>query len=427
MMTFPTMKKAAAYLLAFAAGSAGAWCFTEVLDDGRDPEENSRQSLQPDKPGKLSSRSGNRPSRSQAPAGSAHRQAWELLLRQPPKDRNSLTPDLLKQWIEIDPAGALEAVLAEDESAQWLNLFSPLFEKDPAGFRNLFADERFGLGTEKVRDWWINRMAYKSPAELLSLASGFGTLTRDKIAATCVELQKNDPGRLRALIGAASTLPDSPENRQIASSLARALASHLDSQELLDRLIELPGALRAAMIGGAMATMLDRTDIQGAKATFASLPDDLRQAAIEATLAKPGRNVSGYLAAIDEVIHAPGWSELKGSLAVRLHELAPGADQNPTLLEWAARMPEREDTMDLYRVAVRSFVTHNPQDAREWIGGMEPGWKQQNSLASYVQSALAARSDEAGAQWAFQQITDPVFRAEAQDFFQAHEARQGKR
>ncbi len=427
MKSFPTMKKAAAYLLAFAAGSSGAWCFNEVLDDGRDPEESSRQSLQPDLPGKLSSRSGNGPSRSQAPAGSAHRQAWDLLLRQPPKDRNSLIPDLLKQWIEVDPAGALEAVLVEDDFAQWMGLFSGLFEKDPAGFRNLFADERFGLGTEKVRDWWIKRMAYKSPAELLSLASGFGTLTRDKIAATCVDIQKNSPDRLRALIGAASTLPDSPENRQVASSLARALAARLDSQELLDRLIELPGPIRAAMIGGAMATMLDRTDIEGAKATFASLPADLRQAAIEATLAKPGKNVSGYLAAIDEVIQTPGWRDLNGPLAVRLHELAPGPEQNPTLLEWAARMPEREDTMDLYRVAVRRFVTDYPQDAREWIGGMETGWKQQNSLASYVQSALAARNDVAGAQWAFQQITDPVFRAEAEGFFRAHQARSEQR
>lgn len=348
-------------------------------------------------------------------------------MRQPPSDRNSLLPELLKQWIEADPAGALEAVLAEDESLQWLELFSGLFEKDPAGFRDLFADERFGLATATVRDWWINRMAHKDPVELLSLASGFGTLTREKIATTCVEIHKDDPERLRSMIGQAATRSDTAENRQIASSLARALASHLDSQELLDRLIELPGAIRAAMIGGAMATMLDRTDIEGAKATFASLPADLRQPTIEATLAKPGKNVSGYLAAIDEVIHTPGWSDLNGPLAVRLHELAPGPEQNPTLLEWASQMPEREDTMDLYRVAVRGFVTAYPQDARDWIGGMEPGWKQQNSLAAYVQSALAARNDDAGAEWAFQQITDPVFRTEAEGFFRAHEERKGQR
>lgn len=346
-------------------------------------------------------------------------------MRQPPGDRYSLMPELLKQWIENDPAGALEAVLAED--AEWLELFSGLFEKDPAGFRDLFADERFGLDTAKARDWWIQRMALKNPTELLALSSEFGPLAREKIAASCVETHKDDPERLRSMIGAVAALSATPENQQIASSIARALASHLDPQELLDRLIELPGANRAAMVGAAMATMLDRTDVDGAKATFASLPADLRQAAIDATLAKPGKNVSGYLAAMDEVINAPGWSDLKGPLAVRLHELAPGPDQNPALLEWAARMPEREDTMDLYRVVVRRFVTDSPQEAREWIGGMEPGWKQQNSLASYVQSALSARSDEAGAQWAFEQITDPVSRSEAEGFFQAHEARKGQR
>ena len=80
------------------------------------------------------------------------------------------------------------------------------------------------------------------------------------------------------------------------------------------------------------------------------------------------------------------------------------------MLEWAAKLPERDDTMDLYRVAVRKFVTHQPDQAREWIGAMPGGWKQQNSLASYAQSALFARGDVAGAEWARQQIIEANYR-----------------
>jgi hypothetical protein len=348
-------------------------------------------------------------------------------MRQSPGDRKKLMPLLLDEWIKRDPAGALEAVLEEDESVLLMEQFSRLFEEDPQRFKELFAGERFGLKTAQVRDWWITRMASRDPAALLAQAGEFGPITRDKIAKSCTEMGKHQPERQQAMIAAVAALPDTPANRQLASSLARSLASQMDAQELLDRLIEFPGATGAVMIGGAMATMMERTNVEGARATFAGLPDDVRKAAVDATLAKPGKNVSGYLAAMDEVINTPEWGSIQKAIAVRLHEARPGPDQNATLLAWAARMPEREDTMDLYRVAVRGFVTGYPQDAREWIGQMEPGWKQQNSLAAYVQSALAGRGDEAGAQWALEQITDPVFRTEAEGFFRSHEERKPKR
>jgi hypothetical protein len=416
---------AAGYLLALAAGTGGAWWFTSFAQPGEDPDATNSSAR--GESGKVSNRDHHGSSQSPRPIGSAQRQAWDLLMLQSPGDRNKLIPTLLKEWIKRDPAAALEAILKEDESAELLYHFSGLFEEDPQRFKDLFADERFGLKTAEVRDWWITQMAIRHPAALLGQAGEFGPLTREKIAKTCVEMAKNQPERMPSMISAVAKLPDTPANLQMASSLARSLASQMDAQELLDLLIQIPGATGAAMIGGAMATMLEKTNLEGARAAFADLPEELRKAAVNATLAKPGKNVSGYLAAMDEVINTPEWSSLQSSLAVRLHELMPGPDQYDTLLTWAENMPERGDTMDLYRVAVRSFVISSPQDAREWIGQMEPGWKQQNSLAAYVQSALAAREDEAGAQWAFKQITDPVFRAEAEDFFRSYESRKRTR
>jgi hypothetical protein len=421
------LTQAAGYLLALAAGIGGAWCFTGFARSATNPEAAAANSRAPNKSGKAFDREHHDPSRNSHPVGSAHRQAWDLLMQQSPGDREQLIPALLAEWIKRDPAGAMDAVLKEENSAQLLEHFSGLFEEDPQHFKDLFADERYGLKTAQARDWWITRMARRDPAALLAQAGEFGPIAREKIARTCVEMSKQQPERMRSLIGTVAALPDTPENRQLASALTRSLASQMDAQELLDRLIEFPGATGAVMIGGAMATMMERTNVEGARATFAGLPDDVRKAAVEATLAKPGKNVSGYLAAMDEVINTPEWTSLQKPLAVRLHEARPGPDQNATLLAWAANMPERQDTMDLYRVAVRGFVTGYPEDARQWIGKMEPGWKQQNSLAAYVQSALAGRGDEAGAQWALEQISDPIFRAEAEGFFRSHEARKAKR
>jgi hypothetical protein len=158
MTSNQAMRKAAGYLLALAAGAGGAGLFSTLLRDAGEARKPEQPVASP-MPGRQSTRPDKSPS--STPAGSPHRQAWELILRQPPSDRDSLMAALLKEWIEVDPAGALEAVLADEESAQWLELFSGVFDKDPAGFRDLFADERFGLGTAKVRDWWIDRMALK--------------------------------------------------------------------------------------------------------------------------------------------------------------------------------------------------------------------------------------------------------------------------
>lgn len=177
------------------------------------------------------------------------------------------------------------------------------------------------------------------------------------------------------------------------------------------------------MISEAMTVLLEKSDYAGAHATYASLPADLKPQIVKAALRAPGSNAGAFLAAVDEVINTPEWTGLQKPLAVKLHEMNPGSDQYPMMLEWATKLPERDDTMDLYRVAVRKFVTYQPDKAREWIGAMPGGWKQQNSLASYAQSALFARGDVEGAEWARQQISDPRFRAEADGFFKAYAAR----
>jgi hypothetical protein len=167
-------------------------------------------------------------------------------------------------------------------------------------------------------------------------------------------------------------------------------------------------------------------DYASAKSALGSLPDDLRSEAVIGLREKQGRNVGPFLAAVDEVINTSEWAKAEKTWCVKLHNLAGLSTDYETLLAWAALIPERSDTMDLYRVAIRSFVTNQPEKAKPWILSLPQGWKRENSLAGFVQSSLAARGDVAGAKWARSLIQDPAFAASADGWFLDFEKRPGK-
>ena len=353
------------------------------------------------------------------------RQAWDFLQKQSAADRLRIRPMLLAEWAKVDLEGALEAALLEADSADLLEIFGDAFEVDPGSIKACFAGERYGLKTAELRDWWIRKMAARNPEELLAEAGGFGPVDREKIVNLCLGGMLHEPERLWGVVDGLAALPDTAGNRKLWAFAARSIASGLDSDTVVNQLSTITGTAGDVMITEAMAVLLNRTDYEGARATYAALPPDLKPGIVNAALTNPGKNVNAFLAALDEVINTPDWTKLQKPVAVTLHEMSPGPQYYQSLLAWAARMPERDDTMDLYRVAVRSFVANQPMEARRWIESLPQGWKQQNSLTAYIQSALAARNDLEGAKWALPQISDPRFRAEADGFFKAYEQKNG--
>lgn len=347
--------------------------------------------------------------------------AWELMQQQTAVDRARLRPLLLAKWAQVNLQAALEAALMETDSADLLSAFGATFDKDPNAFKPLLSGEPFGLKSADLRNWWIEKMGVSHPDELLALIGEFSSFDQDKIIRKCADGMTSDPEKLWGMINGFAKLPDTPANRKLWAQAANAVAARQNANTVVEKLSAIKGAAGDAMISEAMSVLLNRTDYAGARATYASLPADLKPQIVQAALKKPGSNVSAYLAALDEVINTPDWTTLQKPLAVKLHDMNANPQQYPAMLDWAAKLPERDDTMDIYRVAVRKFVTNQPDQAREWIAGMPKGWKQQNSLTAYVQSALFARGDVEGAKWAIPQISDPRFRVEADGFLKTYE------
>jgi hypothetical protein len=220
-----------------------------------------------------------------------------------------------------------------------------------------------------------------------------------------------------------------------------AVAGHADCQSpvLAGRCItlartDLAGAIYAfrnlktsninfVCLGQTLAEVFKDADYAGVKAALKSLPEDLRKDAVQGLCGHQGKSVGAYLAAIDELIQTAEWPKIANSSCIKLHNLTINSLAYDTLLPWADLLPERKDTEDLFRVAIRGCSIRQPAKAKLWIESLPQGWKHQNALAGYVQVSLGYRGDIPAARWALGQLTDPNFTTVADGFILEYEQR----
>jgi hypothetical protein len=179
-------------------------------------------------------------------------------------------------------------------------------------------------------------------------------------------------------------------------------------------------------LGDALMVIFKEMDYAGAKKLFRELSDDDRWDLIHGLRARQGPTVGPYLAYLDEVIPTGEWAKEEKGLCVRLHNLVMKSNEVDVLLDWAVMLPERKDTEDVFRVAMRGMLYREPERAKVWIVERKSPWMRNNGLAAFVQAALGSRGDVEGAKWARDQIDDPDFAAAADGWILEYEKRTGK-
>jgi len=181
-----------------------------------------------------------------------------------------------------------------------------------------------------------------------------------------------------------------------------------------------------ACLGQALAEVFKDADYAGVKAALKSLPEDLRRDAVQGLCGHQGKSVGAFLAAIDELIQSPEWPKISGSICVKLHNLTMTISHGDLMLSWAPLLPEREDTEELYRTALRAFLIYQPERAKKWLSEVPEGRRRQNGLAGFLHSSLHFRTHPADAMWAMERISDPDFINYADGRILEYEKRTGK-
>jgi len=179
-------------------------------------------------------------------------------------------------------------------------------------------------------------------------------------------------------------------------------------------------------LGEALMVIFKDLDYPGANKVFRELSEDDRWEVFHGLRARQGPTVGPYLAYLDTVLPTDDWAKEEKGLCVRLHNLVVRSNEIDALLDWAVTLPERKDTEDAFRVALRAMLYREPDRAREWILARKSPWMRNNGLAAYVHAALGVRGDVPGAKWARDRIDDPAFGATADGWILEYEQRTGK-
>lgn len=352
--------------------------------------------------------------------------AWAALSSIPAADRDQVRKRLIEEWIAADPDGALEALVAMDDpgSSGLLECFGPLFEKNPEWFLSTLQTHRHGLRGVVVRDWWTARMAASDPAGLARLARSFGPLDGAYMMSRAMTGATSDQEKMNAVFAALEEMQACDETTRLWKAAGKGLAG-LGADALEGRFLEATNPEVKALFGLALAKALTdksvspelRSEILG------RVPAD-RRASLALDLAREaGKNSTAITAAIDSLVDSPDWSQNAKALAVQLHNSLPSGADALRLADWAATLPAREDTEDLFRTAVRPFLQQHPvEELREWIGSMPSGWQRDNTLAAWVQSSANFQKLE-DARWALERIQSPHFRSEGEKWISAAESK----
>lgn len=116
-------------------------------------------------------------------------------------------------------------------------------------------------------------------------------------------------------------------------------------------------------------------------------------------------------------------SGVEGLVAEYVKKVEPIA-----ISEWGLGLPERPETVDIYRRAITGYINQNPIEARDWIMSMQLGdWRRERALMEYSQNSLWYKNNPDASQWAIDQITDPKVKGTAISWREEWKQRTGRK
>lgn len=422
----------AGHACALAAGAGLAWWFIAHRGDPAAAEDLAGDvisSSPADATMEKHSRTGNVSAERKADAATMagrskhYREAWVTLLRKdiPFKERESLQKKLLAEWVEVDPQAAIQAALDElgmtgvYPQNGLMSAFSEKIREQPLLFWPLIKEKRFGMATVFFKNQWMSDVGKSDPDLLFSFFSEFSPVEQSRAMTSALEGLKENPARIESLTTHLASQPDTPENRKLWESLGRHLAEHGKLEDLAKSFVgaKTPGEQEiylASMVRyaswkntkhGELGEQLDAMPPEAAKKAELAIVRETFYADAIADIAT-------------RMIEREDWEALQKEIPIRLHESVPSRDME-TFLGWAAELPERSETEDLYRCTVRNHINSDPAKARDWIEAMPAGWKRDNALVEYVNSSLHNRKDSDAAAWAMERIESEHFLSTAEE------------
>ncbi len=372
--------------------------------------------------------------------GSEYARAWKALktAKLTTKERLQTQRELLRAWAEVDLNSSLEAALAEawdsdregyyDLDGPLLDVFSEAFAKHPEDGWELITSRQYGLGTGLIRNVWIQAVGERDP---LFLASRLGQLSwrdRDRALDACrMGMSIGGKDNAAKLIEVLAGLPAEVISAKQVAEFSDIPGMETDPARLREEIASTTtprmAQIKAAMLGAALAS----SPVSEIEAGTRDLPEQARAEAVWAAFSNHMHKPADATALLDLLVADQAWDKFENSETVDILRYAlkssEGKAGGATIAQWAATMPVRKETTELFHRSVETYLRDNMQESRLWIATIEETTWRDRAYAEYSQQALNAHKDPEASRWALDKIQDQKFKAEAEGWRSSWEKR----
>ncbi len=352
--------------------------------------------------------------------------AWNDLAarRLNPGERIALQKAILQRWAEKDLEGALAAVLAEPwDGGQWSipleNLlregFGQAFLDRPGDVWRMIQEKRFGpLGSALVRKAWVRVLQEKNPDLFYTyLPEMKGMVLRGALEALGSGLNNRDGAeRLWSELLKKDDWFDG--QGELPHHLPIQMGYLLTTERVLEEM-NCSGSALAELASAAFASKMNFRDQQfDFVAEVAKLPEDVAGRFAFESLKMAWGNKQLLVDAFDHLVQTEQWNYLSQAVAgERVKELARLAPPEE-VAAWAAALPPRAETAEMFHRGVEPFIQKDPAAAWEWISGLEDGYWRDRGFAEFSQQSLHRSKDTGKSREALDRIEDPAFKQTAE-------------
>ena len=348
------------------------------------------------------------------------RNAWDAIARRDltPRERCQMQKKVLEQWAKVDLKAAMAAALEnpwdggfeEGGIDSLVPAFSEAFMKNPLEAWEIIQSGQLGLGAALFRWQWVDSVSKGNPLLVLSYFNEFSPGLRRAALNPILRKHPGDPEVATAIRKMLDGLPADESSKNLSYEYFK-LAPPAESPAELGAKVAAAATEQERNIAlQALIASLRNADMDTVKGEWSKLPaaarDDLTQALLTSSQGKLPPT-----ALLDLAMQTGNWAlftdpRIAGAQGVMANYARTA--EPIKLAEWGLNLPERPETLDVYRRSVSGYIGQNYIEARDWILTIPEGdWRRERALAEYSQNALWAKNDPAGSQWAIDQIKDP--------------------
>jgi hypothetical protein len=377
--------------------------------------------------------------------------AWDSLPDQKlaTKERIKVQRRLLAEWAMYDLEGAMRAVLAESwwsgPPPEFLNAklegpfasaFAKAFLADPDGSWSLIMSGELGVGASMMRQAWYDTMQHHP----LTLAGKLSEVPESESGSVVWLLKRrgnlSDPAMQREVIDTLKNLPESRvSTREIMGFLPKISIEEATARfEAVTDFTTREGEIALYQYGQLHfigekfegLSNYDQEDLQEFNEVIELLPREVKGKFIygllagsfshETAMGTEARSVD----LLNLLVEGGHWKQLEEAQSLTIVSQGYGLSQERRAA-WATSLPKRKETVPIFDDSVRSYISKNEEQARDWIEELPQGTWRDRGMLAYSRQLLGRGQRLEESQEIIEQIQDPEVRRAAEEHHALYE------